>query len=417
MMAVNQERLGLSFKYKDYVRSLDLVQSQLGLTDDAHWRIDFEIKKISPLISLGRTKEAICLCDSLFALSGAAGMDKGQEMTLRINYAAVLAEDPESSQKAVRILEGVLEEYGDANNAKFELYIPMVHLYLNAGDVESAKKYIAIVDSVGFGQGRADIVASSYFEFLKLIKDYRTSGNLSMSRLTGIAKALRSADDNALRRMQERNDALETAYGLSRNNYELTIRHQRLLIIFFVIFLVAIFGIGVFYYISYKRRKRLIEAEERIETLQTLLKSAANPATERKLGLLQKLLLQQLGIIKTFAGSPSTQNQEALRKISNIGNTDVMADTLVKWEDLYPVINELYGNFHANIVGAYNGLFSDREIHILCLMRAGFSTKEISVLLQQTSNSVYVSKTSIRKKLALPPKDDFILFLTKRFEA
>lgn len=344
-------------------------------------------------------------------------MDKGQEMTLRINYAAVLAEDPESSQKAVRILEGVLEEYGDANNAKFELYIPMVHLYLNAGDVESAKKYIAIVDSVGFGQGRADIVASSYFEFLKLIKDYRTSGNLSMSRLTGIAKALRSADDNALRRMQERNDALETAYGLSRNNYELTIRHQRLLIIFFVIFLVAIFGIGVFYYISYKRRKRLIEAEERIETLQTLVKSAANPATERKLGLLQKLLLQQLGIIKTFAGSPSTQNQEALRKISNIGNTDVMADTLVKWEDLYPVINELYGNFHANIVGAYNGLFSDREIHILCLMRAGFSTKEISVLLQQTSNSVYVSKTSIRKKLALPPKDDFILFLTKRFEA
>lgn len=238
-----------------------------------------------------------------------------------------------------------------------------------------------------------------------------------MSRLTGIAKALRSADDNALRRMQERNDALETAYGLSRNNYELTIRHQRLLIIFFVIFLVAIFGIGVFYYISYKRRKRLIEAEERIETLQTLVKSAANPATERKLGLLQKLLLQQLGIIKTFAGSPSTQNQEALRKISNIGNTDVMADTLVKWEDLYPVINELYGNFHANIVGAYNGLFSDREIHILCLMRAGFSTKEISVLLQQTSNSVYVSKTSIRKKLALPPKDDFILFLTKRFEA
>lgn len=75
-----------------------------------------------------------------------------------------------------------------------------------------------------------------------------------MSRLTGIAKALRSADDNALRRMQERNDALETAYGLSRNNYELTIRHQRLLIIFFVIFLVAIFGIGVFYYISYKYR-------------------------------------------------------------------------------------------------------------------------------------------------------------------
>ena len=85
---------------------------------------------------------------------------------------------------------------------------------------------------------------------------------------------------------------------------------------------------------------------------------------------------------------------------------------MVNWQELYPVIDELYDSFHAKLTKDYPGVFSEREIQVLCLLRADFSTKEIGVLIQQTSNSVYVSKTSIRKKLNLPPKDDFIAFLT-----
>ena len=113
-----------------------------------------------------------------------------------------------------------------------------------------------------------------------------------------------------------------------------------------------------------------------------------------------------------LAESPTTQNQEALRKISNVGNSESISDTLVNWQELYPVIDELYDCFHTKLLNDYPGVFSEREIQILCLLRADFSTKEIGVLIQQTSNSVYVSKTSIRKKLNLPPKDDFIAFLT-----
>lgn len=79
------------------------------------------------------------------------------------------------------------------------------------------------------------------------------------------------------------------------------------------------------------------------------------------------------------------------------------------------MIDELYDGFHSKLLNNYPGVFSEREIQILCLLRAEFSTKEIGVLIQQTSNSIYVSKTSIRKKLKLPAKDDFIAFLTVSF--
>ena len=62
-------------------------------------------------------------------------------------------------------------------------------------------------------------------------------------------------------------------------------------------------------------------------------------------------------------------------------------------------------------------MFTEREIQILSLMRAEFSTKEIGVLLQLTSNSIYVAKTAIRKKLGLQQKEDFMVYLSGQLEA
>ena len=169
-------------------------------------------------------------------------------------------------------------------------------------------------------------------------------------------------------------------------------------------------------YASHKRRQRLIDAEEKIETLEQLVKSAQNIASDDKQGLLKKHLLQHLGIIKTFAESPTSQNQEALRKISSVGSPDSNGDSLIKWDDFYPIIDELYDNFHKNLISEYPDLFSEREINILCLIQAGFSTKEIGVLVEQTSNSIYVSKTAIRKKLGVGAKEDILVYLTSKFD-
>lgn len=410
---INQELLGFAYADKDFDTALSIISRQIALAPDADSRFNFELKKITPLLSLGRVQEAVALCDSLFALPEAPETGSPEWLYLRINYAATLGERKETAAAAVAIIQDVIDRLGHAPAKKLvEFYIPMVTLQLNAGNISEALRYLRKVDEANLDLESQDPVAASYLEFMRIILDYERSGAVSLSRLSNVAHSLRKVSDDLELKRRERDDALESAYDLSRNNYELIIKHQRMWLGIIAIILAATIAIGFFAYISHRRRSRILEAEERIEALETMLKAANNPTTDKKESLLKRLLLQQLGIIRTFAEAPTAQNQEALRKISNIGNSDTPIDSLVKWDDLYPVIDELYNGFHSNTLSRYPGLFSEREIQILCLIRAGFSTKEIGVLLQQTSNSIYVSKTSIRKKLGVAPKEDFMAFLT-----
>ena len=413
---LNQELLGFAFSDKDYPRSLDIIDRQIRLAEDKRERLNFEIKKITPLISLGRSIDAVALCDSLFALPETPKEGSMEWLYMRINYAAALGERRETSAKAVEIIKDAIERMNNAPAEKLaELYVPMINLQINSGNIRKAVEYANLIDSLNIDLFDQDPVAGSYLEFLKIVLDYEHNGTLSLSRLSNTAHSLRRVSNDLEIKRQERDDALETSFDLSRRNYELTIERQRLWLFIIVTVLIALIAVGITYWVSHRRRQKLIEAEERIEALEQFAKVATVSSTEDKPALFKKILLQHIGIIRTFADSPTSQNQEALRKISNVGSSESGTEALVNWNELYPVIDELYDGFHSKLLNNYPGVFSEREIQILCLLRAEFSTKEIGVLIQQTSNSIYVSKTSIRKKLNLPAKDDFIAFLTVSF--
>ncbi len=414
---INKILLDFSFKDKGFDRSLYIINRHLDLIDSKSERLEFEIKKITPLNSLGRSKEAIALCDSLFALPSSPEIGSSDWLFLRMNYAASLGENRSTAHKAVEIMKDVIQRIGQSPDKHLlELYIPMVNLQLNAGNFAEAEKYVGLISDLDIDRSDYDVVAAAYLDFLKIVINYEKTGALSSSQLSNVAHNLRKVSNDLEIKKQERDDALESAYDLSREKYELTIGHQRLWLILSIVILIAVITTTVVTYVSYNRRQRLIDAEEKIETLEQLVKSTQNVASDDRQGLLKKLLLQHLGIIKTFAESPTTQNQEALRKISSVGNADVDNSTLVQWNDFYPIIDELYDNFHKNLISQYSpDLFSEREINILCLIKAGFSTKEIGVLVEQTSNSIYVSKTSIRKKLGVGVKEDIIAYLTSKF--
>lgn len=414
---INKVLLNFSFKDKDFDRSLHLINRQLGLIDDDRERFELEMKKITPLNSIGRSKEAIALCDSLIALPSAPEIGSTDWLFLRMNYAASLGENRATAHEAVVIMKDVIKRIGEApKNHLLEVYIPMVNLQLNAGNIDEAERYVERIDNLDIDMDKYDVVAAAYLDFLKIVIDFEKNGALSSTQLSNVAHNLRKVSNNLEIKKQERDAALESAYDLSRQKYELTISHQRLWLILSMVILIAAVTTSLVTYMSHKRRQRLIDAEEKIETLEQFVKSAQNTPSDDKQGLLKKILLQQLGIIKTFAESPTSQNQEALRKISSVGNPDSRGDSLVKWDDFYPIIDELYGNFHQNLITEYPALFSEREINILCLLQAGFSTKEIGVLVEQTSNSIYVSKTAIRKKLELGGKEDIMTFLKSKFD-
>ena len=165
---LNQELLGFTFSDKDYSRSLDIIKRQIGLADNNNERLNFEIKKITPLVALGRSSDAVALCDSLFDLPEAPETGSAEWLYLRVNYAAALGERRETSAKAVEILKDAIERMNGAPAEKLaEFYVPMINLQLNSGNLTEATEYADMIDSMNVNLFRNDPVAATYLEFLK----------------------------------------------------------------------------------------------------------------------------------------------------------------------------------------------------------------------------------------------------------
>lgn len=172
-------------------------------------------------------------------------------------------------------------------------------------------------------------------------------------------------------------------------------------------------------YLYYRNRiRQLAEAEDRIDTLTRMLEEAQKAPVENEKGkdlpqveddaFFKKILLQQLGIIRLVASTPTNQNQALLKRISGISGGEIPTDSLLIWSDLYPVINRLYDNFHARLSSQYADALTEKEVQICCLLCAGFSTKEIGVITQQSDATIYVRKTSIRKKIGAAEGQDIV---------
>ena len=177
--------------------------------------------------------------------------------------------------------------------------------------------------------------------------------------------------------------------------------------------ILAVLLIGAYARHRYRQRiARLAEAEERIDTLSRMLEEAQQ-ATDKDDAFFKRILLQQLGVIRLVAGTPTVQNQALLRRLSELGNDQVPVEELIVWEDLYPIIDRLYNRFHTRLKERYGSLLTDKEIQTCCLLCAGFSTKEIGVITHQSASSIYVRKTSIRKKIGAEEGADIVGFVNE----
>lgn len=180
-----------------------------------------------------------------------------------------------------------------------------------------------------------------------------------------------------------------------------------------VAFLIAAAAVATVWYVR-RRRRRQEEAEERAETLQRLLDDAQRPAAggaPRDNAFFKKTLLQQLGIIRMMAAAPTGPNKELLHSMAGMTDGALPSGALLDWNHLYPVIDSLYDGFHRRLVAAYGQLLTEREIQICCLLRADFTTKEISVVTGQSTRTVYQRKSDIRRNLAIGEAGDIVSFI------
>ncbi len=313
------------------------------------------------------------------------------------------------------VVEGIFRKSSRDNGAADYLHMQLAMNALNSGNLSLAGKELAIADSFAVKfRKEDDIYYRSYSNLLRTMIDFKQNGKMKLVHVNGLnnrqqerynrAKASQWESERSALQQQGRALALKAES-----------QHKTVVILVIAIFAFLIL-VGAAWIITY-RRQRERENEERAEALEKMvdeLKSTPIPVqTEvHSPEALRRAMLQQLGIIKMVAETPTEQNREMLRKISSIeSDTD---GELVNWNSVFELINTLYSGFYDNLHTAYGNALTPKEEQIIVLMVAGFSTKEISVITAQTTSTIYVRKSSIRKKLGVPEKEDIVTFLREK---
>ena len=297
------------------------------------------------------------------------------------------------------------------NSVEHYLHLWKSLALFNMGNMDEALQELAKADSCASAISDAEKgYYNSFTYFFNTILDYRNTGKLSMIRM---AKINNRQKDCLLRTQAVQREAEQSALEIENKRLILNAKNDRQIAISVFVVLAALLISGMLLWYALNRKRKELDALERNETLQKLVdesKALDNSATQNE--TLRKAMLQQLGIIKMFAETPTEQNRDMLRKISSIyGETD---GNLVNWENIYNIIDNLYSGVYSQLNKRHGNILTDKEKQIIALMVAKFSTKEISVITAQTTATIYVRKSSIRKKLGIPEKEDILAFLHQK---
>jgi len=297
-----------------------------------------------------------------------------------------------------------MKEINPVLNAKSDLTI--ADSYLALRQLDSAQVYLDKANNMKTQEGDIYfITVANRIMALQAVIDYAQGKHVDWQKLSKFNDSI-SVDRRDKGLLNE--EGADTRKQLKHKNIKLTVSQQRTFLALVSVVLLA--ALLVFIFLYYNNKKK-----EKIETLQTLLKEAmrSNDVTQDD-AFFKKMLLQQLGLVRHVATIPTAQNQALLKQISGIANKDIPVEDLLNWNDLYHTIDSIYDNFYTRLLQDYGAVLNDREIQLCCLLCAEFSTKEISVVTQQSVRTIYQRKTTIRQKLGMDEKDDIVEFLNKK---
>ncbi len=310
-------------------------------------------------------------------------------------------------QESLELADKFLEK---APGNSLEHYIHMwksLNLF-NMGKRDQAIKELAKADSCAAMISESEKGYYNSFAYvLSTVFEYQNTGRI---RLIPIAEINNRQKDNLFRTQYLQQESEQNALKIENKRLSLKAKSDRQMAIIIIIILAGLLISGLSIWFALDRKRKTIEAEERTETLQKMveeLKTSTAPTIGQE--SLRRIMLRQLGIIKMVAEAPTEQNREMLRKISSVDRNS--NGPLVNWENVFEMIDSLYSGFYSRLHELYGSVLSEKEEQIIVLMIAGFSTKETGVITSQSAATIYVRKSSIRKKLGIPEKEDIMAFL------
>ena len=391
----------LAMRNHEYERVRDYTETLIGLDDGKAVHLD-EVERVYNALgivyfSLGdydkmeqAFEKAIAnASDSVFIL-----------YVVRRNYADLLGETGQTD-RAIRMHEELVAQYRKSEDAvlmQIESLHSLSRLWLNKGDKKRAERYMR--DAEDLFQAHKESISSPNAEAGLLahrqVLDYASHGAYQMMPLAQYNERWQEADYVRYRIAEAKERSMR---DLRERNLYLTISRQRQIILMIAIIFFALGIILLVWSLSRRRKRMLMEKEEEIETLRSLLN--ANSANTESV---QQLMLRQLGIIKTIAGTPTKANQHLLAQLTALDENKAAA--LIDWQSIYQTIDGVYNQFYTRLIREHGEVLNEKEIQLCCLLRAGFSTKEINMLTRQSMQTIYQRKTQVRQKLDFQEADD-----------
>jgi hypothetical protein len=329
---------------------------------------------------------------------------------VRRNYADLLGEIGQTD-RAIRMHEELAAIYRKGESwLLVESFYSLSRLWLNKGDKQRADRYMREAEEL-FENYRATISSPSAEAGLlahRQVLNYALHGNYQMMPLATYNTQWQDKDYIRYRVAEAKERSMSDLREQVLRQ-KLAKQRQTILIVGLVC---MVFGLCLLLVYLYRRRQRLLlEKEEEIETLRNMLASADKSDDKESV---RKLMLQQLGVIKTIAGTPTEANQQLLARLMALN--EETANALIDWSSIYQTIDLVYDGFYTRLVQKYGAtdqsnesahpILNEKELQLCCLLKADFSTKEINMLTRQSLQTIYQRKTQVRQKLNLPEAED-----------
>ena len=329
---------------------------------------------------------------------------------VRRNYADLLGEIGQTD-RAIRMHEELAAIYRKGESwLLVESLYSLSRLWLNKGDKQRADRYMREAEEL-FENYRATISSPSAEAGLlahRQVLNYALYGHYQMMPLATYNNQWQE-NDYIRYRVAEAKERFMSDLREQVLRQKLAKQRQTILIVGLVC---VVLGLCLLLVYLYRRRQRLLlEKEEEIETLRNMLASADKSddrfrtgASQPADGSVRKLMLQQLGVIKTIAGTPTEANQQLLARLMALN--EETANALIDWSSIYQTIDFVYDGFYTRLRDKYKNVLNEKELQLCCLLKADFSTKEINMLTRQSLQTIYQRKTQVRQKLNLAEAED-----------